>query len=410
MLHSLYLLFLSAALAAGPSGPEDILKSRDLEKEIRTRCLKRPVLGDKISTNVSEYSWKTQKGFHFEQARFLMNMEGANVNPDCGGERQIVRVLKSPVRGTHILYDSKFYDPPYCDEPVRRLSSPSVYEVLETNDTGPKRNLVVLQLDASTLPCPDSAYFNVRRFLLFDAADGFKLLLDVEADFVVPEIGDRVYYVHIRGTKKVLSASEPFTSGEMPSGLNVRKGKFKITWTPPETPQPSITPPTSHRIALNGIYSKDKDHIYYETADGSGKIEGADVATFQLLSTTGESAYTKDAKRVYFFGEPVPGADAQTFVQLNDRHGKDLKHVFLMKEIVNDADVPSFETPYQSAWYARDKNNVYTSGKKFKLADPDSFSTGEDRSCGKGCRYRMEDKRYRYNHADQVVQEFKTKN
>ncbi len=117
-----------------------------------------------------------------------------------------------------------------------------------------------------------------------------------------------------------------------------------------------------------------------------------------------ESAYAKDAKTVFFFGDPVPSADAKTFVQLNERYGKDLRHVYFMQRVVPKVDVASFTAPYKSVWYARDKDHVFSGADIFEKADPDTFSTGDDRYCGKNCTYRYEDKNYRYDLQERIVQ------
>jgi hypothetical protein len=195
---------------------------------------------------------------------------------------------------------------------------------------------------------------------------------------------------------------------QRPSSIEIRNGKLELATIPWITntgaKTKTSTLPSTNLIVLNSIYSKDNKKVYINTPDKSGGIDNADPGTFQLLSTESESAYTKDSKRVYFYDEPIANADASTFVQLNDRYEKDLNHVYHMEMTLEKVDVASFTAPFQNVWYAKDKDHVYSGNKIIAKADPETFFVGDDRSCGKNYTYRSEDKQYRFDVNDHIIQ------
>ena len=95
-----------------------------------------------------------------------------------------------------------------------------------------------------------------------------------------------------------------------------------------------------------------------------------DLNTF----TTDSLAYfEKDKNYVYFYNPSSDGvmrfvvkkADPKTFIGINDRWGKDVKHIFYQTEIVKDADIRTFNvmTDIDSA---TDRYYYYYKGKRLK--------------------------------------------
>jgi len=135
-------------------------------------------------------------------------------------------------------------------------------------------------------------------------------------------------------------------------------------------------------------FFRDTDNIYYRMA---GKIEGADLATFEVL----DEGYSKDKNNVYYFmrkissldvqylggnyikdnlnvyryGKKIEGADPASFKYIgDDRYAKDLNHVYIGDSVIRDADPNSFE--YVGGAYSKDKFRVYYYGRYLKWANP----------------------------------------
>lgn len=412
--------FLSSfSLSAAGSRPEatnlrepisKFISEENLQKDFRAFCLKQQVTDSPAEFSIIETTSRMSQGVSFESVRFEMSKKGIDKQPDCRGEREIVQLVGADSKRV-TLVDSGVYPMAYCEEPVRISHVPIVYEMEslgEGQSNQKKRKLAVVEMVSSTLPCPDVVELKTRRFLITDLENPSKPLLDIQGDFILHEKLSRPWRLDLGNVTKVLRSSVDLPPGKVPSEIELNKGKFSIIFrqitNPVMSNEKENVKRIKDRIQLNSIYSKDRKHVYYETVDESGRIEGANPNTFQLLSSSDESAYTKDDKNVFFFGKAIPTADAKTFVQLNERYGKDVKHVFFMDSIFSEADVSSFVASYKGVWYAKDKNHVYSSKKIVQRADPQTFTTGEDRSCGDACIYRSEDKNNRFGLNDQVVQ------
>ena len=168
-------------------------------------------------------------------------------------------------------------------------------------------------------------------------------------------------------------------------------------------------------------YFKDKDNIYFLN-DKDNKMEfeklaGANLKTFEII----DDYFARDDKNVYFFNKKVIGVDAKTFEEVDydivkDKNGlhilidsneteiktknlkadgidlktfkkldngyfKDKNNIYyglsgnLYK--IKNADLQTFEvlnSPYSSsAYFAKDKNNVYYNGKKLDGIVPNDF-------------------------------------
>ncbi len=165
---------------------------------------------------------------------------------------------------------------------------------------------------------------------------------------------------------------------------------------------------------LDDYYSKDKNHVFYSYR----KIEGADSATFEIISSRRRSSLAKDKYAVYGYGERIEGADPSTYaiffegnltfakdkyavytengerkineadpdtfeIIYSDDHydfAKDKNHVFVVVatamggsvvNIIDGADLSTFET--LTGKYSKDKNHVYRYEKIVEDADPDTF-------------------------------------
>jgi hypothetical protein len=398
--------FLSLPAWSGTSPVlSDFIGTQELQNDIAAFCLKRPVLNKPAESTILESTVRLSNGFRFESLRFETTKEALKV-PDCTGVREMI-IVSGPKTKKTKLFDSGFFPEAYCDDPFRYHQPPVVYELVQFDKTTIKRKLAVVEFESTVLNCPDIDDFKTRQYLIYDLDHANKLLLDIQADYVVPDNGFtstlRLNFFHVT---KVLKTAFKIPAGQLPYSIEVQDGKFSVYSSPMNETNPAPEMKSDKdRVKLDDMYSKDGKHVYIKTPDRSGVIEGADPKTFVLLgSGDEESAYAKDSKTVFFFGDPVPSADAKTFVQLNGRYGKDLRHVYFMKRVVPKADLASFTAPYKSFWYARDKDHVFSGADIFEKADPDTFSTGDDRYCGKNCTYRYEDKNYRFDLQEHIVQ------
>ncbi len=101
---------------------------------------------------------------------------------------------------------------------------------------------------------------------------------------------------------------------------------------------------------------------------GGSEIDGADVASFEILS----SSYSRDSERAYYGHKPIPGADPATFVFVGYGFAKDKAKVYNFGSIAPDIDAASFDKveplvatqemiPYP---FFKDKTSIYYSSSK----------------------------------------------
>lgn len=129
---------------------------------------------------------------------------------------------------------------------------------------------------------------------------------------------------------------------------------------------------------LSNAYAKDKQQVYF-----SGEvIPEADAQTFELLFADNEqkdSIYSRDGQQVFFFRLPVAGADAETFVNIGSGYGVD-KHQFYYDG--ESMSVPSASYEYLGAdgghAYLAIEEHVYYQGKLLAGAVTDGFSVLEN--------------------------------
>lgn len=125
--------------------------------------------------------------------------------------------------------------------------------------------------------------------------------------------------------------------------------------------------------SINQYYGKDKQHVFYRT----GIIE-ADAGSFAVFNSP-EYAHDKDA--VYYNGEIIPGADADSYslypvVGVDNSYynvyGKDKQHIFEFDRIISD-DPEHFKVinPNENIW--KDDHAVHRAGIIIDSADAPSF-------------------------------------
>jgi hypothetical protein len=120
-------------------------------------------------------------------------------------------------------------------------------------------------------------------------------------------------------------------------------------------------------------YRRDGSRIFWN----EDEVKGADARSFVLLNET----WARDDKHVYVSGRPQRKADAPTFRVLDEVYAKDAGTVLTVAGPLPEADASSFEAlgPGTSQGYGRDGHHVFhyvrTIGRPraLKNADPSSF-------------------------------------
>ncbi len=119
---------------------------------------------------------------------------------------------------------------------------------------------------------------------------------------------------------------------------------------------------------LKNHYFADKYNVYY--SDHNFRVlEGANPATFMIF---GDTAYAKDDTMVFFSGERVRGADANTFVAVADFYGVDGLHMFYMANFLANIDVYHVEQVGLS-YYVRDHDSLYYRDVEVENVDVQKF-------------------------------------
>ncbi len=155
---------------------------------------------------------------------------------------------------------------------------------------------------------------------------------------------------------------------------------------------------------LNQIWARDTESVYLDTWDFHGVVAGLDPKTFILCDPKGESPYAKDANSVFYFEHLLPDAHLETFQQVNDRHGKDARHVYLGTKVIAEADPLSFRSFPENVWYAKDQKHVFYTGQIVTEAKPDAFEVlKQPGNCGKGCWFDAQDKYHKFANGKMVL-------
>jgi hypothetical protein len=119
---------------------------------------------------------------------------------------------------------------------------------------------------------------------------------------------------------------------------------------------------------------KIEDHKVYWTSwnegTGSGKdLLDADYKTFKVLE---HKKYAKDAKKVYYKGNKVQGADAESFKSIWDFYGTDINHAYYAYNKIPNSNGPTFEV--LNGNFSRDDQNYYFNDKAIGVCDYQSFA------------------------------------
>ena len=108
----------------------------------------------------------------------------------------------------------------------------------------------------------------------------------------------------------------------------------------------------------NQYYSKDKNHVYYNTK----RLPGADAATFGPLLNDDTNNYWHDKNNVYYaWWKKVEGADGSAFVYAGNGYGYDKNHVFFQHLLVKEADPATFTVMFNNT--GRDANHIFVREK-----------------------------------------------
>ena len=130
--------------------------------------------------------------------------------------------------------------------------------------------------------------------------------------------------------------------------------------------------------ALSEEYTKDKNKVYYKWISNEHfwvvELPLADAQSFEVIS----SNLAKDAKHVWWYGEPLPDIDPKTIELVNPGFvWKDSTSVWYQREKIFGADATSFRHLDQA--FYRDANRVYWSTTPLDGADLDTFRAfGDD--------------------------------
>lgn len=131
--------------------------------------------------------------------------------------------------------------------------------------------------------------------------------------------------------------------------------------------------------ALSEQYSKDKNKVYYKWFSPGRlwvvELPLADAQSFEAIGFN----LGKDAKHVWWYGDPLPGIDVKTVEVVNEGFvWKDSRSVWYQREKIAGADAKTFRHLDQA--FYRDVNRVYWSMTPLEGADLDTFRTFGDES------------------------------
>jgi DKNYY family protein len=152
-------------------------------------------------------------------------------------------------------------------------------------------------------------------------------------------------------------------------------------------------------------FAKDHAHVYESYFDGVSILDGADAATFKILSSKDFlEPYAEDVNHVYTLSGVLAGADPKTFHVIYEdppariTYGADAAHVYVDDSLIPGADPATF-VPFGSTGYAKDDKHVY-SGEAPLDADVSTFRiVFPEQICGPSCKYPYydaEDKNHKY--------------
>ena len=123
-------------------------------------------------------------------------------------------------------------------------------------------------------------------------------------------------------------------------------------------------------FGFNGIYGKDKNHVYLYGII----IKGADPASFKILGDLYK--YARDKNNLYA-GIKKIGDDPDSFKLLAEGFAKDNKQAYYRGNIIERADGKTFELMDEKGQYAKDKNHVFCFGKLIEGSHSPTFDLME---------------------------------
>jgi len=159
---------------------------------------------------------------------------------------------------------------------------------------------------------------------------------------------------------------------------------------------------TRERLLFSAPYANDPTTQYWRRDDDvyyhGDRLIGADANTFRFYL----GAFAKDARHCYCTSSRLRGANASTFRALNYCYATDGARVWTIGGLVSEADAESFVAlddgaePISRGWsscgYGRDRAHVYYQDRfgrpcLVRKATADTFTTPGDRTFGRDHQY-----------------------
>lgn len=136
-----------------------------------------------------------------------------------------------------------------------------------------------------------------------------------------------------------------------------------------------------HFEQVHGNIFRDSQHIYWSTS-----IVSDDPAHLSVLDRSGFYTFFKDLRTVFVNGNPIAGAEPDSFAVIDGAYSQDARHVFYFDEMIPDADVSTFEI--LESPYARDANSAFWMENVIADASPDTFKVlNADFECSADAQY-----------------------
>lgn len=146
---------------------------------------------------------------------------------------------------------------------------------------------------------------------------------------------------------------------------------------------------------LETWFSRDKNHVYvsgqiftndpanFEHVDGNIYIDSQYIywstkpisdepQNLVVIGSFGYYTYLKDSQAAFVNGNPINGADPNTFEVVSEGYSRDAENAFYFDGMIPDADLDTFAALEQQ--YALDGAVAYWMGKPIPGSDPDTFT------------------------------------
>lgn len=128
-----------------------------------------------------------------------------------------------------------------------------------------------------------------------------------------------------------------------------------------------ISSDPEHFELLGGDLSRDRAAVYWP----DGSVLSDDPEHFEIISNAERYLFTRDKKRVHVNGNPIAGADPQSYRVLGEAYGTDRDGAFYFDGPIADADFASLR--HLEGAYAVDVRRAYWMGKEIRGATPAGF-------------------------------------